>query len=142
MIALGFAGRLDEARRAGKDWTSRAEPDLRVWKATSPPGSIAGPSDIVTTLESFPSLKIFEDPEAIFQEGWFFCDVGDYARGLEYCRRHRHADISPPPRWPDPQFDALRDDPAFQKLVADAEAGRQRAHEAFREAGGERLLAR
>jgi hypothetical protein len=41
-----------------------------------------------------------------------------------------------------PHFDALRDDPAFQALLADAEAGRQRALLAFREAGGERLLGR
>jgi hypothetical protein len=41
-----------------------------------------------------------------------------------------------------PQFDALRDVPAFQMLLADTEAGRARAHAAFREAGGERLLAR
>jgi hypothetical protein len=41
-----------------------------------------------------------------------------------------------------PQFDALRDVPAFQTLLADAEAGRQRALAAFREAGGGVLLAR
>jgi hypothetical protein len=32
--------------------------------------------------------------------------------------------------------------PAFQTLLADAEAGRQRALDAFREAGGEVLLGR
>jgi hypothetical protein len=41
-----------------------------------------------------------------------------------------------------PQFDALRSDPAFQKLVAEAEGGRQQALDAFREAGGDLLLAR
>jgi hypothetical protein len=43
-------------------------------------------------------------------------------------------------RWP--QFDALRDVPAFQALLAEAEAGRERARIAFRDAGGDRLLAR
>ena len=38
------------------------------------------------------------------------------------------------------QFDALRNDPAFQALLAEAEAGRRDALAAFREAGGERLL--
>jgi hypothetical protein len=38
------------------------------------------------------------------------------------------------------QFDALRGHPAFQALLAEAEAGRERALAAFREAGGERLL--
>ena len=41
-----------------------------------------------------------------------------------------------------PQFDALREEPAFQALLADAEAGRARARAAFVEAGGERLLGR
>ncbi len=39
------------------------------------------------------------------------------------------------------QFDALRSDSAFQALLEEAEAGRQQARTAFREAGGERLLA-
>ena len=25
-------------------------------------------------------LKIFDDPEAIFQEGWLFCDIGEHER--------------------------------------------------------------
>ena len=39
-----------------------------------------------------------------------------------------------------PQFDALREDPEFKALVAAADAGRERALAAFREAGGDRLL--
>jgi hypothetical protein len=38
------------------------------------------------------------------------------------------------------QFDALRSNPVFQRVVADAEAGSARALAAFRDAGGERLL--
>ena len=38
------------------------------------------------------------------------------------------------------QFDPLRDNPVFQKALADAQAGSARALAAFREAGGERLL--
>jgi tetratricopeptide (TPR) repeat protein len=42
-------------------------------------------------------------------------------------------DTSSPRRWlHSPQFDALREVPAFQTLLADAEAGRQRALAAFR----------
>ena len=41
-----------------------------------------------------------------------------------------------------PQFDPLRGTPAFESLVADAEARRLRALDAFRGAGGERLLGR
>ena len=37
-------------------------------------------------------------------------------------------------------FDPLRGNPQFQALLAEAEAGRQAALTAFREAGGERSL--
>ena len=144
IIGLGFAGRRDEARRlldglahgpAGQTfqaWTSHlaAWLDRRV-------------DDMLSTVSIFAPLKIFDDPEAIFQEGWFFCDVGEHRRGLDYLQRAVARGYFPAAtltHWP--QFDALRDDPAFQALLADAEAGRERAKAAFREAGGERLLAR
>jgi len=38
------------------------------------------------------------------------------------------------------QFDAMRNDSAFQALLAQAEASRLGALAAFRQAGGERLL--
>jgi hypothetical protein len=38
------------------------------------------------------------------------------------------------------QFDALRSEPAFRALLEDAVAGRERALDAFRQAGGERLI--
>ena len=98
---------------------------------------------MLSTLSVFLPLKIFDDPEAIFQEGWMFCDVGEHLRGRDYLQRAVARGYFPAMTLTDrPQFDALRDDPVFQTLLADAEAGRQRAREAFREAGGERLLAR
>ena len=80
---------------------------------------------------------IFDDPEAIFQEGWFFCHVGEHQRGLDYLQRAVARGYFPAvtlTNWP--QFDAVRDDPTFQALLAEAEAGRERAKAAFREAGG------
>jgi TolB-like protein/tetratricopeptide (TPR) repeat protein/predicted Ser/Thr protein kinase len=144
VIGLGFAGRRDEARQvlerlahgpAGQTfqaWTSHlaAWLDRRV-------------DDMLSTVSVFLPLKIFDDPEAIFQEGWFFCDVGEHQRGLDYLQRAVARGYFPAAtlaEWP--QFDALRDDPRFRSLLADAEAGRQRARTAFQEAGGERLLAR
>ena len=144
VIGLGLAGRRDEAQQAlalltqgtpgqtFKTWTSHlaAWLDRRV-------------DDMLSTLSVFAPLKIFDDPEAIFQEGWMFCDVGEHARGLDYLERavaRGYFAAVTLTEWP--QFDALRDDPVFQTLLADAEAGRQRARAAFREAGGERLLAR
>jgi hypothetical protein len=32
-------------------------------------------------------LNIQLDPEAIFQEGWLLCDVGEYEEGLDYLGR-------------------------------------------------------
>jgi hypothetical protein len=144
VIGLGLAGRRDEARellghltqavpsQTFKAWTEHLEAwlDRRV-------------DDMISSVQIFTPLKIFDDPEAIFQEGWFFCDVGEHARGLEYLQRAVARGYYP---WlalkERPQFDALRDDPAFRMLLADTEAGRARALAAFREAGGERLLAR
>jgi serine/threonine-protein kinase len=144
VIGLGFVGRREEARHlldrlahgpAGQTfqaWTSHlaAWLDRRI-------------DDMLSTVSIFAPLKIFDDPEAIFQEGWFFCDVGEHQRGLDYLQRAVARGYFPAAtltNWP--QFDALRDDPRFQTLLADAEAGRERAKAAFREAGGERLLAR
>src|SRR5438034_11346088 len=84
--------------------------------------------DMISTLSSFGSLKIFDDPEAIFQEGWLFCDAGDHQRGLEYMQRGVARGYFPAPTLTlSPQFDPLRGVPAFQLLVSEAEAGRQRA---------------
>ena len=33
-------------------------------------------------VSMIPGLKIRDDPEAIFQEGWMLCDVGDYEQGM------------------------------------------------------------
>jgi len=71
------------------------------------------------------------------------CDAGDYENGLECLQRGVALGYFAAPTltaWP--QFDPLRDLPAFQTVLADAEAGRQRALAAFRENGGEVLLAR
>ena len=144
VIGLGFAGRRDEARQmlaqlaqappsqTFKDWTSH----LAAWLEHRV-------DDMLSTLAVFMPLKIFDDPEAIFQEGAMFCDVGEHQRGLDYLQKAVSRGYFPSTALTDwPQFDALRDDPVFQTLLADAEAGRQLAQAAFREAGGERLLAR
>jgi hypothetical protein len=92
-------------------------------------------------MSALGELKIREDPEAIFQEGWLLCDVGAPEHGLVFLRRavdkgYFAADTLARSR----HFDALRGDPGFKEVLALAEAGRDRALAAFREAGGERLL--
>jgi hypothetical protein len=84
-----------------------------------------------------------DDPEAIFQMGWLLCDLGEHQRGLDPLRRAvAKGYFVAPTLSGSRQFDALRSDPAFQQLLGEAEAGREQALAAFREAGGERLLGR
>jgi hypothetical protein len=98
---------------------------------------------MLTTLVTISDLKIHEDPEAIFLQAWLLCDAGDYRNGLDHLERSvsRGYFVSPTLEQSH-QFDALRDNPRFQSLLADAQAGRHRALTAFREAGGDRLLGR
>ncbi len=144
VIGLAMAGRRDEAQQALTAMVQR--PNLgsfHTWTLHLRAWLDRRTDDMMSTVAKMSPLKIFDDPEAIFQEGWFFCDVGDHERGLEYLRRavaRGYFPVVTLRRWP--QFDALRDVPAFQTLLADAEAGRQRALDAFREAGGEVLLGR
>jgi serine/threonine protein kinase/tetratricopeptide (TPR) repeat protein len=142
VIGLGLAGRHDEAVAlltemgkspriaAFKAWTEH----LMAWLQRRP-------EDMFATLSGLSALKIMDDPEAIFQEGWLLCEMGEHQRGLGHLQRAVAKGYFVAPTLSGSRhFDALRSDPAFQALLAEAEAGRQRALAAFREAGGERLL--
>jgi hypothetical protein len=98
-------------------------------------------ADMIDGLDAIRMLTVFDDPEAIFQEGWLLCDVGEFTQGLAYLERAvAKGYFAPDTLARRPQFAPLRGSPAFQSLLSDAEAGRQLALAAFREAGGERLL--
>jgi TolB-like protein len=144
VIGLGFAGRRDEARQVLARMRGRPSiPTFQIWATHLEAWLDRRVVDMNTAVAAMSPLKIFDDPEAIFQEGWFLCDVGEHVRGLAYLQRAVAVGYFAAPAlsvWP--QFDALRDVAAFRTLVADAEAGRQRALAAFREAGGDLLLAR
>jgi non-specific serine/threonine protein kinase len=141
VIALGFAGRRDEARRALIRMRRAHIPAFQSWTEFLMAWLERRTADMLARTTAFDGLKIRDDPEAIFQEGRFLCDVGEHHKGLEYLARavakgysvlstlqHSH------------EFDALRGDAGFKALLADAAAGRDRAVTAFREAGGNRLL--
>ena len=99
------------------------------------------PDDMVVDEAQFGRLKIQDDPEAIFREGWMLCDVGEHEQGLRRLQRAvARGYFVAPTLAASRHFDPLRHNPQFQALVAEAEAGRQAALTAFREAGGERLL--
>jgi len=144
VIGLGLSGRRDEARQALASMSQRPHLQMfQAWIAHLDAWLERRTDDMVPTLEPFASLKVFDDPEAIFQEGWMSCDAGDYERGLGYLQRAVGMGYFVAPtlaQWP--QFDPLRGVPAFRVLLAEAEAGREQALAAFRDAGGDRLLAR
>jgi len=142
VIALGLAGRRDEARRAllHMRQTSRISA-LQVWTEHLMAWLDRRPADMIVGIVSLNALKIQDDPEAIFQEGWLLCDVGEHERGLEQLRRAVDKGYAVAPTLSGSrQFDAMRSDSAFQTLLAQAEASRRDALAAFRQAGGERLL--
>jgi hypothetical protein len=88
-------------------------------------------------------LKIFEDPEAIFQEGWLLCDAGAHDRGLPLLQRAVAKGYSVAPALArSPAFDALRGDPSFRELLARAESDRDKGLATFRDNGGAKLLGR
>ena len=142
VIGLGLAGRRDEARRRLLDMRLASRiPIFESWIEYLMAWLDRRFVDMAGRLSALSTLKIQDDPEAIFQEGWLLCDIGEHEAGLAYLQRavakgyFVAATLSGRP-----QFDALRSDPAFRALLKDAEAGRQRALTAFREAGGERLI--
>ena len=142
VIALGLAGRREEARdRLLAMRQTQTIPLFQLWTGHLLAWLDRKRDDLLAGLAPFGALKILEDPEAIFQEGWLLCDIGEYEAGLRELQRGvaRGYFVSPT-LMRSPQFDPLRGTPSFEVLVADAEAGRQRALAAFREAGGERLL--
>jgi serine/threonine protein kinase/tetratricopeptide (TPR) repeat protein len=144
VIALGMAGRRDEARQGlSKLLDASPVPAFRSWVTYLAAWIDRRAADMNLTAVQLHGLKIMDDPEAMFQEGWMLCDVGDYERGMVQLRRAIDKGYCVTPTLTArPQFDALRDDPAFRALLAQAEDERRQALAAFQEAGGERLLGR
>jgi serine/threonine protein kinase/tetratricopeptide (TPR) repeat protein len=144
VIALGLAGRRDEARQLLTELRQAVQiPTFQWWSNYLLAWLDRRPADMASGLSALKQLMIQSDPEAIFLEGWLHCDLGEHAIGLTHLKRAvAKGYFVAPTLSASAQFDALRGDPAFQSLVAQAEQGRARALAAFRDAGGERLLAR
>jgi TolB-like protein len=142
VIGLGLAGRraearekLDEMRHASRIPLFDAWIDyLMAW--------IEKRGEEMTRLTAmFSGMKINDDPEAIFQEGWLLCDIGEHEAGLSRLQRAvAKGYFVSPTLSTRPQFDSLRDDARFQAVLEAAETGRQRALASFHTNGGPRLL--
>jgi tetratricopeptide (TPR) repeat protein len=143
VIGLGMAGRREEARQMLTRMSQRPNiPTFRAWTVHLAAWLDRRPDQMEMTIANMSHLKIFDDPEAIFQEGWMFCDAGDYTRGLGMLQRGVAAGCFAVHTLVNaPQFDPLRDRPEFQAILAMAEAGRDYALASFHEARGSLLLA-
>ena len=144
VIGLGLAGRRDDARQALLDMRGKSRlPTLQWWADYLMAWLEGRAADMLVSFPALSTLKIQDDPEAIFLEGWLLCDVGEHEAGLDHLRRAvAKGYCAAPTLSASRHFNALRSDPAFQALLANAEAGRQRALTAFLDAGGEQLLGR
>ena len=142
MIGLGLAGRRDEARaRLEAMRATRRVPAFESWIGYLMAWLDRRSDEVLGGLSVLGGLKIQDDPEAIFQEGWLLCDIEEHERGLATIERAVGKGYFVAPTLASArQFDALRGRPAFDALLAGAEANRSRALEAFRRAGGQRLL--
>jgi eukaryotic-like serine/threonine-protein kinase len=142
VIGLGLSGRRDEARRKLLEMRQASRiPLFQSWIEYLTAWLDRRTQEMVDRAAEFGGFKIRIDPEGMFQEGWLLCDVGEFETGIGYLRRAVSKGYFVAPtlsRWP--QFDTLRNAPAFRQMLEEAEAGRQRALAAFREAGGDRLI--
>jgi hypothetical protein len=142
VIALGLGGRRDDARGMLREMTSGARlATFKTWSDFLFAWLDGRVPDMLSGHRALSSLRIMEDPEAIFQQGWLLCDVGEHDRGLGFLEQAVAKGYYVAPTLRERHhFDALRDRPAFQALLARAEGGRRQTLDAFRESGGERLL--
>jgi pentatricopeptide repeat protein len=142
LLGYGMAGRLDDARGVlSRMMDQRHIQSYKRWIGILKAWLDRDTAEFLNQIKQYEDLGILDDPEGIFQGGWWLCDLGEHQRALPFLERalakgYNAATTLRRAR----QFDGLRGTPAFDSLVADAEAGRERALAAFRAAGGARLL--
>jgi serine/threonine-protein kinase len=142
VMAFGLAGQMEEAKRALAEMRGVVRiPVFAAWTNYLAAWLERRSSDMLAGIPGAQHLKIQVDPEALFFQGWLLCDVDKHEAGLAYLQQSVAKGYFPAATLANSQqFDPLRSDFAFQKLLADAVAGRQRALGEFREMGGERLI--
>ena len=141
-IGLGMAGRRDEARPIFAEIRSASGPPMfRAWANYLLAWVERRTADAPFDLPEFRDLRVWADPEAMFQEGWMRCDLGHYDRGIEWLQRAVDKGYFVAPTLAiAPAFEPVRSDSRFRDILSKAEEGRRLALSTFREHGGERLL--
>jgi serine/threonine protein kinase/tetratricopeptide (TPR) repeat protein len=141
VIGLGLAGRRDAARELLGGMTHGLLQTLQRWRTYLEAWLDYRLDDMRAGHAALSSLRVMDDPEAIFQMGRLLCDVGETDEGVKHLERAvRRGYFAVPTLVAGREFDRVREDASFLAVLAEAQAGRRQALAAFRDAGGERLL--
>ena len=144
-VGLGLAGRPDEARTILLELRDTSTiPAFRLWMdwlMAWIEGRREEMLSVSARMDRMTELAVVEDPESLFQEGWMLCAAGEHSLGLARMQRGVTGGyLASPTLAISPHFDPLRKDPAFEKLLLEAESRRLEALRGFHDAGGKRLL--
>jgi non-specific serine/threonine protein kinase len=142
IMGLGLSGRDADARHALAEMRQAMQIEaFRGWTDFILAWLDRRPADMAVRLSAFSSLKIQNDPEALFLEGWLLCDAGDPREGLtQIARAVTKGYYMAPTLVASRAFDALRGQANFKAILAEAESGRAKARQAFDQAEGRRLV--
>ena len=142
IVSIGMLGRDEESRGvllAVRGQTRNSV--LLAWADYMDAWVDRRPDEMLRIRAAMGGVKILEDPEAMFQEGYLVCYAGDEERWLEIVRRavtKGYFVVETLSR--SAAFDRVREDPVFREIMSQAVAGRDRALLAFGERGGGKLL--
>jgi non-specific serine/threonine protein kinase len=143
--ALAVMGRRDEALRTLAE-VERSDTEIaafRGWVDFLKAWLERRAEDMAAARDSLHTLKIADDPEALFQEAMAFCEVGNLERGLDTLHRAvGKGYFAAETLQRSHMFDGARGNSRFQEILAKAIAGRDQALALFRDRRGERLLGR
>jgi len=141
-VLLVSMGRLDEAREHLSQLAAQpVDVGVRRWHAAIGAAIDGRAVECVEACEGIVGSNV-RDPEALYHVARLLAHCGREQRAVELFNRsvdegYFNVDLFARDPWLDP----LRSDPAFDTIVARADARHRHARDAFEQAGGHRLLA-